>query len=182
MKLNFKTYFEKFTNTKGLVIILLIGVGLLILPGLFPKSATPKQEASAATVSFSDRKSYEEELEKRLADMLSTVRGISHVSVMITVEDTGEMVYAQSEAFDEKNTDDGSLTEKQRQSEGYPALKSDGGGSQSPILLKTGMPKISGVFITAKGVDDPALQASIINAVRAVLNVAPHRVQVLCKA
>ncbi len=180
MKLNFKTYFEKITNTKWLVIILLIGVGLLILPSLFPKNTTPRSE-SPTTAFFSDRKAYEEELEKRLADMLSTVRGISHVSVMITVEDTGEMVYAQNEIFDEKNTDDGSLIEKEQQAEGSPALKNDGGGSQSPILLKTGMPKISGVFITARGADDPTLQANIISAVRAVLNVAPHRVQVLCK-
>lgn len=181
MKLNFKPYLEKITNTKWLVIILLIGIGLLLLPGLFTKSTDPIPE-TPITVSFSDRKSYEEELEKRLANMLSTVRGISHVSVMITVEDTGEMVYAQSEAFDEKNTSDGSLSEKEQQAEATPTLKNDGGGSQSPILLKTGMPKISGVLITAKGADDPALKANLISAVRAVLNVAPHRVQVLCKA
>ena len=180
MKLKFQTYFEKMMNTKGLVIILLIGVSLLLLPGLFPKGAVTKSDSTEAAYFF-DRKAYEQELEKRLADMLSTVRGISHVSVMITVEDTGEMIYAQNESFDEKNADDGSLSEKERQTEGSPALKNDGGGGQSPILLKTGMPKISGVLITAKGTDDPTLQANIISAVRAVLNVAPHRVQVLCK-
>lgn len=181
MKLNFEKYFEKIMNTKGLVIILLIGVSLLVLPGLFPKSTSTENTAKAASC-FSDRKAYEQELEKRLAHMLSTVRGISHVSVMITLEDVGEMYYAQNEAYDEKNTDDGTLTEKERQSEGAPALKSDAHGGQSPILLKTGMPKISGVLITAKGADDATVQAAVISAVRAVLNVAPHRVQVLCKA
>ena len=181
MKPNLKNYFEKFTHTKWLVIILLIGIGLLILPGTFPKNASSGKEATES-LSFSDRKSYEHELESRLAKMLSTVRGISHVSVMITIEDTGEMVYAKNETFDEKNTNDGLLIEKEQQAEGTTALKNDGSGSQSPILLKTDMPKISGVFITAKGADDPTLQANIINAVRAVLNVAPHRVQVLSKA
>ncbi len=180
MKLNLHSYFEKFMNTKGLVIILLIGVGLLLLPGLIPKTTTAKTDSTESSY-FSDRKAYEQELEKRLANMLSTVRGISHVSVMITAEDSGEMFYAQNETFNEETADDGSLSEKKRQTEDSPTLKNDGGGSQSPILLKTGMPKISGVLITAKGADDPVLQANIINAVRAVLNVAPHRVQVLCK-
>lgn len=181
MKIDFKQYLEKFMHTKRLVIIILIGALLLVLPDLFPK--TKSQTKIPATESgFSDRQLYEKELEKRLSHMLSTVRGISDVSVMVTVEDAGEMYYAKSESYDEKNADDGIVTEKNRQAESTPALKNESGGNQTPILLKTVTPKVSGVFITAKGADDTKLQADVIGAVRAVLNVAPHRVQVLCKS
>ena len=133
MKPNLKNYFEKFTHTKWLVIILLIGIGLLILPGTFPKNVPSGKEATES-LSFSDRKSYEHELESRLAKMLSTVRGISHVSVMITIEDTGEMVYAKNETFDEKNTNDGLLIEKEQQAEGTTALKNDGAGKNVTLV------------------------------------------------
>lgn len=181
MNINFKQYLEKLMHTKRLVIIILIGVLLLILPDLFPKTKS-QTTLPAVESGFSDRKMYEKELEKRLSHMLSTVRGISDVSVMVTVEDAGEMYYAKNESYDEKNADDGIIAEKNRQAESAPALKNESGGNQAPILLKTVTPKVSGVFITAKGTDDPALQAAVINAVRAVLNVAPHRVQVLCKS
>ena len=48
-------------NTKQLVIILLIGVGLLFLPGLF-QTERAKPTTAESTVNFYDRRGYEKEL------------------------------------------------------------------------------------------------------------------------
>ncbi|MBQ2696282.1 MAG: hypothetical protein IJF61_03160 [Clostridia bacterium] len=181
MKINLEKYLKKFTNTKGLVIILLLGIGLLLLPDLLPQKI-PVQPASENTLVSGNSNEYEKTLEKRLSSILSTVRGVSHVSVMITLEDCGEAYYVQNEAVDEKNSEDGSLSEKSLQADGTLALKTDPGGGQSPVLLKTGLPRISGVLITAKGVDNPTTKGEVVSAVRAVLNVSAHRVQVLPKS
>jgi len=181
MKINYEKYLKRFTNTKGLVIILLLGIGLLLMPGLLPKENTARTALQNTAVSV-DSRTYEKELEKRLANILSTVRGVSHVTVMVTLADYGEAYYVQNEAVDEKNSEDGSLSEKTLQADGTLALKTDAGGGQSPVLLKTGLPKISGVLITAKGVDNPTTKGEVVAAVRAVFDVAAHRVQVLPKS
>ncbi|MGN1060002.1 MAG: hypothetical protein ACI4QW_06180 [Clostridia bacterium] len=181
MKFDWKKISGQIMNTRGLVIIFMIGIGLLLIPGLLPGKA--KQTADAPSVGqVFDRTAYEKELETRLADILSTLRGVTNVSVMITLEDSGETYYARNEKSDEKNTADGSLREDVSQSDASLALKSEAGGGQSPVLLKTGMPRVSGVLVTAKGVGDPAVQADVVGAVRAVLDVAVHRVQVLEKS
>ena len=100
---------------------------------------------------------------------------------MITLENNGEMYFARNETANEKKITDGSLDEKNQQSESSTALKGESGGKQAPILLKTGTPEIAGVLVTAKGADAPQVQKSITEAVRAVLNVPVHRIQVLSK-
>ena len=180
MKIDFEKYFKKFTNTKGLVIILLLGIGLLLLPELLPKGNDAQPSSKENGISI-DSHEYEKELEKRLANILSTVRGVSHVTVMVTLADCGEAYYVQNEVVNEKNSEDGSFYEKSLQADESLALKTDPEGGQLPVLLKTGLPQISGVFITAKGVDNPTTKGEVVSAVRAVLNVSAHRVQVLPK-
>lgn len=180
MKIDFKSLLSKKMNTKELVIIFIIGVILLLLPG-HSKSQPTDKAGSEATVSGVDRAVYEKELETRLSAILSTLKGVSDVSVMITLEDCGETYYAHNEKTNEQSGGEGSRADS-LQTDGSLALKSEAGGGQSPVLLKTGMPRISGVLVTAAGAGSPAAQTNIMNAVRAVLDVSPHRIQVLEKA
>lgn len=180
MKLNLKEFFGQKANTKWLVIIFIVGIGLLLLPDLFTPPQT--QESPVAEANAFDRVAYEQELEARLAEILSTLRGVSDVSVMVTLEDSGETYYARNESTDEKASGDGALSERTSQSDGALALKSESGGGQSPVLLKTGMPRVAGVLVTARGVGAMDTRANVITAVQAALNVAVHRVAVLEKA
>jgi len=167
-------------HTKGPVIIGLIGIALMLLPGLFGGQAEVKTEVKQKEAE-TEESGYEIRLEKQLANILSTLRGVSNVSVMITLEDYGETYYAKNESADSKRTLDGSLQENNSQSEESLALKSDAGGGQSAVALKRTMPRVSGVLVTAKGVADAKTQTDVMNAVRAVLDVPVHRVQVLEK-
>lgn len=180
MKFDYKKIMGQIMHTKGLVVIGLIGIALMLLPNLSAKKPAEevkiKQEEAGPIGS-----QYELRLEKQLADILSTLRGVSNVSVMITLEDDGESYYAKNESADSKRVTDGSLQESNSQSEGSLALKNDAGGGQSAVALKKTMPRVSGVLVTAKGVADAKMQTDVMNAVRAVLNVPAHRVQVLEK-
>lgn len=180
MKLNIEKFLKEMMHTKRLVIILLIGVFLLLVPTLTPHEKTPNGADDSAP-SFYHRGEYEKELEKRLANILSTVRGVSRVSVMITLEDTGVIHYAHNTTESKKETQDGTFDESINETEEITALRGESSGKQSPIHLKTAAPSIAGVLVTAKGVESPTVQSEITGAVRAVLNVPPHRIQILCK-
>ena len=181
MKLDFKKFFEKNMKTTGLVIIFIIGISLLLIPTSFSGNTKSEQKESD-TVQTIQYEAYEKHLEKRLSGILSTVRGISDVSVMITLENSGEAYYAQNETSETKHAEDGIQTENIHSTSNTLALKSESGNRQMPVFLKSGMPEISGVLVTAKGVDTPSAQSDIKSAVRAVLNVSVHRIQVLPKA
>lgn len=180
---DYKKFLGQIMNTKRLAIIFMIGVALLVLPGMLTSRTqkAPKGEPPHDTVVL-DAAAYTQELEKKLAEILSTLRDVSDVSVMITLSDNGEAYYARNEKSDSKMTEDGTLQENTMQADGSLALKSESGGGQTPVLLKNGMPRVSGVLVTAKGVESSVVQTNVVNAVRAVLDVAAHRVQVLEKA
>lgn len=179
MNFNFQKLLTDKKNTKWLVIILMIGIGLMLLPDLL--AGTPKEQAGQETHQV-DRAAYEKELEHRLSDILSTLGGVSDVSVMVTLEDSGETYYARNESTDEKAAEDGGRAERTQASDGSLALKSESGGGQAPVLLKQSMPRVLGVLVTARGAGNSANRANIISAVQAVLNVPVHRVSVLEKA
>lgn len=181
MKPDIKKIFGQSTNTKPLMIIFMIGVALLLLPNLFGTRSEQSATQSTSTAAI-DAAAYEKELEKRLAAILSTVSKVSDVSVMITLTDSGEAYYAQNEKSDTQTTNDGSLKENAAQNDASLALKNESGGAQMPVLLKNDMPRVSGVLVTARGVNDPTVCANVVKAVRAVLDVSAHRVSVLEKA
>ncbi|MBE7034590.1 MAG: hypothetical protein E7402_00500 [Ruminococcaceae bacterium] len=180
MKIDYKQIFSKMTHTKGLVIILMVGIGLLCLPsfGAAKKQSPASREAGVATQS----ERYAQELEERLSKILSTAGGLKHVSVMITLEDGGESYYVRNERTDDKKTEDGSLYETASQSEGTLALQSEASGTQTPVISKTGTPRVAGVLIVAEGTQRNDNRNRIISAVRAVLGVSLHRIEVLEKS
>ncbi len=173
----YKKYFGQIMNNKSLLVILLIGVVLLVLAGM-PETADKKTtENKNQAESISDTE-YIKHLEQRLAKILSSVNGASDVSVMITLEDSGQSIYARDEKSENKTSDGGSETYT---SDGSYVLKNNSGGGQSAVLIKSRLPSVSGVLITAKGADSAEVKNNLISAVKAVLDVGAHRVAVLSK-
>lgn len=178
-KESIQKYLGQITNTKSLFIILLIGVALLVLSGT-SGTGEKKQAQQAEQQSMAKREQYAHDLETRLAKILSSVRGVSNVSVMITLEDTGQSIYAQNEKTESKSTGE-IKADVTRASDGSYVLKNDSGGGQSPLLIKSSLPAVSGVLITAQGADDAEVKNNLMSATKAVLDVKAHRVVVLSK-
>ncbi|MBR5157201.1 MAG: hypothetical protein IKW59_05475 [Clostridia bacterium] len=179
MKLSdtYKKYFEKITNNKSLLVILLIGVVLLVLSGM-PVGSNKKESETKNQAELISGAEYITDLEHRLAKILSSVNGASDVSVMITLSDGGQSVYARDEKSENKTSDPRGESST---SEGTYVLKNNQGGGQSAVLIKNKLPEISGVLITAKGADKSEIKNNLANAAKAVLNVKAHRVIVLSK-
>ncbi len=173
----YKKYFEKITNNKSLLVILLIGVVLLVLSGM-PQGSDKKENKITSQTELINSAEYITDLEHRLEKILSSVSGVSDVSVMITLSDNGQSVYARDEKSENQTSDSGGVSST---SDGAYVLKNNQGGGQSAVLIKNKLPEISGVLITAKGADKAEIKNNLANATKAVLNVRAHRVIVLSK-
>ncbi len=157
---------KKYMNTKSAAVILIIGVLFMCIPsGSAKKTETAKGAASQDTY----LEEYARNTEKRLCSILSTIEGVSDVSVMITLSDSGISQY-------EKNKNSG-----ESESRSELSLKSQGSGQEEPVLVKKSLPSVLGVIVTAKGAGDPTKNSEIMSAVKAVLNVSAHRISVLSK-
>lgn len=169
--INFKKYYEKIMNTKGLVIILIIGIALMLFPSSSEQETKNKEMNLPCFIN--DINEYEKKLEKKLASMLSEIEGAQNVSVMITFSDYGKYFYSQEEQAEKSET---STKDNQK-----PVLKDSPQGGEEPILIKAELPKITGVFITAEGAQNAEVRENITEAVKAVLNVNTKNISVLSK-
>ena len=115
-----------------------------------------------------------DDLEARLEDILSTVRGAGTVRVLVTYATAGERVAATVSTRDASasETSGGATATRSEQSREtrQPATVTTEGG-QSPIILVEREPEIRGVIVVAQGAADPAVRLDLQRAVQAVTGV-----------
>lgn len=157
LKMDFKKLLR---NKTSLLIIVCIGILLLFVGNLQP--AESAEEAPAVP-------DYEAQLENRLAAILSSVDGAGKVSVMITLEDDGEIEPVTERSSGEKE-------------ETKPLVTSQGSGKEQLEVRVSTRPRARGVVVTAEGGDNAAVRARLMEATAAVLEVPAHRIAVFKKA
>ncbi len=162
---DFKFIRNLFTKKKGLTnlfIILLLGILLLFLGGGLgskkdPHASTNMQQTSA------------EDLERKLEQTLSQIKGVGNVKVMITLEDSGSHELA-TDMQDIKRGEESNLEQK--------TVIIGGSGGSSPYVVREKSANVKGVIVVAEGGGDPSVCETIKKAVAAVLTVMPHRIEV----
>lgn len=188
-----------------ILILIALGLAAVILSNYFSKEEeAPKtfsnlpltQEEMVDTddeaiVTFGTRSQfttlaqYEEELENKLKEMLSKIKGVGEVSVMINLDSTQEMVVeknvqTQESTTEERDREGGNRQIKDQQRNEQVVILRQGNHEQ-PIVVKTTKPPVRGVLVLAPGATDVQVKAWISEAVQRVLDVPPHKVSVLPK-
>lgn len=131
--------------------LLAIGVGLLLLGGSSGEKVSDPENMGAEAIA-----QYERELEKRIAELCKSVKGVSNVTVAVSLEGGFEYVYAKD--LDGKIVTVGS------------------GSSASGIILKKETPKIAGVGIVCSGGGDENVKNRLISLVSAAYGVGTNRI------
>lgn len=153
-----------------LVTALVLGVFLVILSGIVPREKGRERAEETAAAPFG-----EEEC-RRLEKLIGDIDGVSDVSVFITYENNGiKDVYCVSE----KNSSQGDNANS-AQTRTEPVTSRDG-SLETPFVREEIMPQVRGVIISARGIRNPALKASLTEAVASVFGVSVHRVRILHK-
>lgn len=119
----------------------------------------------------------EQEVERRLEDTLSKIRGAGRVEVMITYETGPEIVTAMNTDLQENSTQNSSGTTESSSESMKPATVSRS-GTNEPIVLTERQPTIRGVIVIAEGAEDISVRMDLINAAKTVLGISLDRIEV----
>ena len=165
---------------------ILIGLGLfagviLIILSFFTagnnNKDTNKNTGLKSDLSKTDTEIYITTQEKKLCEILRRINGVTEPFVMITLDSSGEYIYASKQSIKESSSKNGETTQKDVQKD--IILYEDEKKSKSPILVREIQPKIKGVAVVCKGIGSVDMQLKIINLVSTVLNLPTNKVYVI---
>lgn len=154
-------YVKKQKGAAFVVIIALVGLLLLVMP--------EKTDQSSVSDQTTRLNGYEYKMETKIADLCSSIKGVSSVKVNVYFNSGFESVYA----FDEesKSTSNGLNSEKK-----YVTLGS--GNQESMVCLYERMPSIAGVAIVCKGGGNSLIANEIINLISSAFEVPKNKIYV----
>ena len=140
-------------------------------------------DGSGTTNSW-DVSSYEEELEKRLVQILSQIEGAGQVQVMVTVKRSSELILQSDTSWEEsvvRETDSqGGVRDNAEVRQDSQTVLTGGSGTSQPYVVGEIMPQVEGVVVACQGGDRASVQAEISAAIQALFDLQPHKIKV-CK-
>jgi len=169
-------------NVENLVVFL-ISIVIIILVGgyIFKEDETVQTVGENSNSNFFDSETFE----KKLANILSKIKGAGSVDVMISYQAGVETVPLldtkdRSTVTQETGGDTSRVTE-QNDVETSIIFNQEKNGNKNPYISKTIMPKVEGVIVTCDGGGDVTVKADIISAVQAVTGANVNKIQVFPK-
>ena len=177
---------KKIENLVFFIIVLIITI--VIINYIWNGNNKEEKEITPQAENYNDVKKVssevkEDDIETKLANILSNINGVGNVKVLLTYSETSTYVPIYNENTKDSNTTEtdssgGSRTISEKDSQKEVIFKEDGSGNKEPITKNIISPKIEGAIITAQGADDANVKASIIQAVEAATGLATHKIQV----
>ena len=166
---------EKIIYILVLLIILFVSISLI-----FDKDSDDNNlsnhninENSLKQVNNSNETSYFTNIETKLANILSKIKGVSNVSVMITFSTESKLNPIYNTKSEEK---DGNITTEKE------VVYSEKGSDKVLAVETIEMPKVEAVIVVASGiVNDIDIKSEIVKAVANLTNVGIHKVQIFEK-
>ena len=140
-------------NKRIWLIILFAAVGIIFL--LVGGEATNQTKDVKEEQALSE---YTKEVEDKIKELCSKVKGVSDVSVAVSFESGFEYVYARD--------DDGDVA------------MSGSGSSKSAIMIKEKMPVIGGIGVVCKGGGDPAVQKKLLDLISAAFGISSNKIYI----
>lgn len=200
-----KSHF-KFPNKNQLLLLFLCGLLLLVIvwpvsdseeegaPGIFDgitagntgdeNTAAKTQESKTTGLYTDSMESYEEYLEKRLANALEYVEGVGRAEVVITLKSSGQKIVEKDQTSSSQDTSEedqyGGVRETQNRSSDKTSVYTQGSdGSQTPYVSKEMTPEIAGVLVIADGGDNAVTIQNITEAIQALFGVEAHKIKIM---
>lgn len=167
-----------------LVLLLLCGVALLVIAIPVEKTDTDEQQTVQEAIVAVSEETYEELLEKRLTEMLTSVEGVGKTKVMITMKATGEKIVLRERPYtgnetSEIDSEGGSRNVREWSQSDTAVYIEESDGSKVPYVVQETNPQIEGVIVIAEGGDNIYTIKEIIEAVSALFEVPSHKIKVM---
>ncbi len=152
---------------------LLLAAALLYLSA-FQGGGTEKEAQASAVQAADTVVEGERQVEKRLGEILSCIRGAGQVSVMVTYDTGTQIVPAMSvdtQTSSSQTVNQSGETINENQSESQTPVTVSGSGAAGALVLTEKQPEIRGVIVVAEGAADIFVRLSLQNAVQTVLGI-----------
>lgn len=174
-------------KTENLVFLLIILIVTVIAINVIWKDE--KSDTDITNTSNKKLANIEEEnlnqnnsLEEKLEHILSNINGVGNVDVLITYNETEEIVPVYNKTDKKSVTNETDSAGGVRVTEETDAQQEVVYQNDEIIVQKTISPKIEGAIITATGANNATVKSDIISAVEAVTGLATHKIQVFEKS
>lgn len=175
---------EKLKSDKliGIIFVVgMIGIALIFLSDLF--GGDSKQTTQTTQLSTVSNEDVENQLEKRLTEILSKIEGVGKLEVMVTLESSEEYIFAvegKQSSDDSEQFESGIKTNSSHQSQAENSyILVDGQSGSKQALVKTIIePKIRGVLVVCEGGDSLYVEQSILEAVSKLFDISSARIYV----
>ncbi len=145
--------------------VLLAGVLLLASGSSCSGGQEPKGETESVVKGFDL-----DDFEEKLCGKLEAIKGVGRVSLMLSLDETEEAVYA----VNVRRTEGGAQSY-----ESDLAVLSDGSYGEEPVTLKRLQPSFRGAVVLCDGADDVQVRLAVTNAVSTVCGIGSDKVTVL---
>lgn len=140
-------------------------------------SGSTKNDTADTTTELSAISVSDNDIEERLSNALSNIRGAGRVTVMITYDTTAQIVPAMStESQTGENSSSDSSSRDSSDSSTPATVTRD--GNEEPIVLTQIEPTVRGVIVIAEGAADISVRMNLQHAVETVLGIDADCIEV----
>lgn len=145
------------------LLILVIGAGLMLLPGIPESAADPVDVPATPAIDLTP--------EQKLESILSAVRGAGKVQVLLSRAE-GEKTTYQTDT--DTSTDADSSSHRS-----HTVTVTDQNRNQTGLVVQIDPPVYLGAIIVCQGADDPAVRLAIVDAVSKYTGLGANQISVL---
>jgi stage III sporulation protein AG len=157
--LNHEKLQKLFSKYKYAVIVVAVGVALMLIPwGSGDKAVMQQQNPGAVT---------QEDLERDLESLLSSVKGAGRVEVLLTQAAGARKIY-QTDREDSENS-----------ARTNTVILVDGERAENALVTQTIPPEYLGAVVVCEGAADPKVRLAIVEAVSKATGLGADRITVL---
>ncbi len=164
----------KFAVAAGLLILALIMVSEL-------GASCTKKEKAVNAAAF-DCEEYADSIEKRLGEIVGSIKGAGRVKVLVTLENSEEYIYAsdskQNSDSSEKSDTNGSISTDTKNDSEESVIIVDGENGREALVRTMLLPTVGGVVVVCDGAGDEEVRARITETVTTALGISSRRVYV----
>lgn len=125
----------------------------------------------------------EQSFEARVKRILEGIIGLGQVDVLVSIDSTEELIVQRNFKDNQQQTEESDANGGKRHATQYTRdgqiVTLGDSGNQSPIVTKRIKPKIRGVIVVAKGVENATVKLMVVDAVEKGLNVPAYRISVV---
>ena len=178
---------NKKTIENLVVFVIILIITIIAINTIWKGDKVKKSESENVTIKTVNKNTKEitdktDDMEEKIANILSKIDGVGKVSVLITYSSTSMIIPLYNEDLEESLTEENDkeggmrkITENKRKKD---VIFQESSGEKVPITQSVISPKIEGAIITAEGASSVEVKSNIIQAAQAVTGLSAHKIQV----